>query len=509
VSLSGDLFLGLDLGTSSLKALAMDASCAVVAAASAAYPLYSPAPGYAEQDPRDWLAALRIALARLWANGIDAHRVAAVGLAGQMHGLVLLDRHGEALGRCQTWADSRCETEARGMERRLARGRFAAITGSRANASATAAKLLWVNRHEPERRARAAHVLLPKDYLRQFLTGEIVTDVTDASGTLLCDVEAREWSDEVLDTLRISRALLPPAVESPTVTGNVTRAAAQALGLPAGIPVVAGAGDAESAAIGMGLAGEPDDLGAGLATLGTAAQVFAVTTAPRQLTAAGLQTLCHAVPGRWHVMGALLTGASALDWLAGAQSTPYEQTGAIARLLDEAAAEPPGAHGLLFLPHLRGTRMPTPDPTPQGAFVGLRPEHGYAALARATAEGVALALAEAVRTVQAEGIEMQEVRLAGGAQRHPLWARLLADSFGLRVRPGATEDASALGAALLGALGVGALPTTADMARLAAPTNLQITPDPAATAFYSQLGTLARDATQRLRPTFRALRRQA
>jgi sugar (pentulose or hexulose) kinase len=294
-------------------------------------------------------------------------------------------------------------------------------------------------------------------------------------------------------------------VESQTTIGHVTAAAAAALDLPPGIPVVAGGGDAECAAVGMGLVGEPLDAGVALLNIGTAAQVFVLTDMPLTVAATGLQTLCHAVPGRWHVMAGLLSGSSTLDWLASALATPDAAPVSPTGLLDEATAEPPGARGLLFLPHLRGTRMPVPDPAVRGAFVGLCPEHSRATLTRAVLEGVALALAEALQTVRTAGIEVREVRLAGGARRHPLWSRLLADALGLPVRLGATEDASAFGAALLAALGVGALPSSGAIGRLARPHGPAVLPDASAHALYRNLARLASQTTIRLRPTFRSL----
>lgn len=499
------LFLGLDLGTSSLKALVTDERAAIVTSASAGYSLRRTHPGWAEQEPADWWAALIAALGELRARDVPLARIAAIGLSGQMHGLVLLDAGRAPLGPCQTWADNRCAVEARSLERRVGRERLSQIVGSRANASATAAKLLWLRRHEPERWQAAAHLLLPKDYLRLRLTGVQGTDVTDASGTLLYDVAAREWSAEVLGALGIPAALLPPITESIAVAGALLPEAAAPLGLRAGIPVIKGAGDAECAAIGHGLVGAPDDAGLGLATLGTAGQFFAVTSRPVVDVSRGLQTLCHAAPDRWHVMGAILTGASALDWLAATLATPGSAAPRVHALLDEAINEPAGARGLLFLPYLNGTRMPAPDPHAAGAFVGLRPAHTRATLTRAVVEGVALALREGMEAARAAGIRVTRVRLAGGAAKHPLWERVLADVFGVPVERGTTEEASALGAALLAAVGSGALPSLATAAQLTS-TSMSVTePDSLAAALYVERAAVMRQLAMRLRPAFQAL----
>lgn len=501
------LFLGLDLGTSSLKVLLAAADGRVVARASSRYPLHRPRPGWAEQSPEDWWRAVVAALADLRARGAALNRVAAVGLSGQMHGLVLLDADGHALGPCQTWADARCAAEAGEIARVVGESRLRTLAGSPASVSATAAKLLWVRRHQPDTFTAARAALLPKDYLRLRLTGVLATDPSDASGTLLCDVARRDWSPELLDALAIPRSLLPPVVESPGVTGSLLPAVAAELGLPAGVPVVAGGGDAECAAIGLGLAGPGDDTGVALVTLGTAGQFFAVTPRPLLDATGRLQTLCHAVPDRWHVMHAILAGASALDWLATAVSTPGAAPLAIDVLLAEAGGEPPGARGLLFLPHLNGVRLPRPDAAAAGAFLGLRPDHGRGALARAVVEGVCFALREGLDAARALGVPVRRIRLAGGARRHPLWAETLAGVFGLPVELGMTEDASALGAALLAVAGTEAAVSmsVSDVVGRLPATNIIVEPNPNAVARYAALAPLYREADARLRNVFHGL----
>lgn len=501
---SSILILGVDLGTSSLKAIVTDERGTIVASTSRAYPLHRPHPGWAEQHPDDWWEALLSAIASLRAASVPLAAIAAIGLSGQMHGLVLLDAHGVPIGPCQTWADARCGTEAKRIERRIGRQRLLHITGSPANTSATAAKLLWVRRHQPDIWRAAAHLLLPKDYLRWRLTGILATDPSDASGTLLCDLASRDWSPELLAALHLPHSLLPPIAESTTITGTLTASAAAATGLPADIPIVAGGGDTECAAIGMGLVGSERDTGMALATLGTAGQFFVAVAHPQIDPSARMQTLCHAAPARWHMMGAILSGSSALDWLASALGAPGHSI-PLDVLLSEAAAEPPGAHNLLFLPHLNGTRLPDMNPHASGVFIGLRPEHTRGALARAVVEGVALALREGLEVATELHIPIQRVRLAGGANRHPLWATIQADVFGLPVELGTTEDASALGAALLAATGIGLYPSLdAATDHLAHPTTT-IQPDPTTSARYATLAQIARDLTTRLRAPYAAL----
>lgn len=500
--MGGSLFLGLDLGTSSLKVVLADAQGRSVARASYPYPLHRPHPGWAEQSPGDWWQAVRAALAALRAQGAPLERVAAIGLSGQMHGLVLLDGARQPLAPCQTWADARCAAEVEEIGQLIAPDRLRALTGSPASVSATAAKLLWTRRHEPDLFAVARTMLLPKDYLRLRLTGVLATDPSDASGTLLLDIARRGWSDAILAALAIPRELLPPIVESQIVTGTLLPEVAAELELPVGVPVVAGGGDAECAAVGLGVV---DSDGVALVSLGTAGQFFAATSRPLLDPSGRLQTLCHAVPQRWHVMHAILAGASALDWLSRALSVPSSSMPDAATLLSEAASEPAGARGLLFLPHLNGVRLPDPDAAAAGAFIGLRPDHERAALARAVVEGVAFALRDGLDAARDLGIAIQRVRLAGGARRHPLWAHVLAGIFGLPVEMGASEDASALGAALLAAVGVSARASLERPATSDADVVTVIQPDPDEMARYDALASVYRGADLRLRETFEEL----
>ena len=509
-SLQQARFLGLDLGTSSLKVLVADEQGVPLTVVSRRYPLLRPRESWAEQDPEDWWAALVGALEDLRAAGISLEALGAIGLSGQMHGLVLLDAHGEAIGRCQTWADSRCERETRAFERRMDRDRLLRIAGSHAYTSATAPKLLWTRRHEPECLRAAAHLLLPKDYLRYRLTGVLATDASDASGTLLCDVAARDWSPELIEAAAVRHSLLPPVVEATAVIGTVGETAGRALGLPPGVPVVAGGGDAACAGVGQGLVGEAADAGLGLATLGTAGQFFAAAKVPIMAPDGAFQTLCHAVPGRWFVMRAILAGGSAMEWLVGIRAPGMpddERAKMLHSLLASAADEPPGARGLLFLPHLNGVRSPRMESAASGALIGLRPDTTTAQMARAVIEGVALALGEGLEAMRAAGIPVERVRLAGGANQRAPWPEVQASAYGLPVEGGAAVNASALGAAWLAAAGVGAL-RLEDLAARAAATAGEVTlPNDGVTVTYRRLSRLAREAGRRLCGTFNALER--
>lgn len=502
-------FLGLDLGTSGLKALATNARGEALARASRLYPLLRPREGWAEQEPEVWWRALAEALDDLRAAGVALDALDSIGLSGQMHGLVLLDAHGKALGPCQTWADSRCEREARAFERRVGRARLLRVAGSHVYTSATAPKLLWMRRHEPERLRAATHLLLPKDELRFRLTGTLATDVSDASGTLLCDVAARAWSAELAAAAQIPDGILPPVVEATAVVGAVNRTAARALGLRAGTPVVAGGGDAACAAVGQGLLGDAVDPAVGLATLGTAGQFLVATRAPYVVPDGALQTLGHAVPGRWFLMRCILAGGAAMEWLAALfapEASEGEHAETLRALLAGAMEEPPGAGGVLFLPHLAGARSPRMDSAAAGAFIGLRPDTTRAQLARAVIEGVALALREGLDAVRALGLPIERLRLAGGVNRHAPWPQIQADVYGLPVERGATDDASALGAAWLAAAGVGALRLEDAAARITARPHDVTQPDARAEETYAQLARLHRSTQRRLRGAFRDLR---
>jgi len=451
---AGPCLLGLDVGTTGAKAVLVDASGAVRATATRAYPLLVPRPGWTEQDPDAWweasVEAIREALVR---SAVPPVQVAAVGLTGQMHGLVALDAAGRVLRPAILWNDQRTHEECAWITERVGAERLIALTGNPALTGFTAPKLLWLRRHEPDVYARVAHVLLPKDYLRFRLADVLATDVADASGTTWLDVRRRTWSEEMLAALEVPRAWLPTMHESPEVTGRLTRAAAEATGLAEGTPVVAGAGDQAAQAVGTGIVHE----GLVAVTIGTSGVVFAHLDAPRIDPQGRVHAFCHAVPGRWHVMGVMLSAGGSLRWLRdalGAWSArdaldPYEQMTA------EAAGVPPGAEGLLFLPYLTGERTPHADPFARGAFVGLTLRHTRAHLVRAVLEGVAFGLRDALEIIRGMGVAVAEVRASGGGARSPLWRQILADVLGVEVVTVTTTEGAAYGAALLAGVGAG------------------------------------------------------
>jgi xylulokinase len=422
--------VGLDVGTTGVKALAISPDGEVVARAERAYPLSTPRPGWAEQDPELWWGASEAALAEL---GTDD--VAGIGLSGQMHGLVALDAQERVLRPAILWNDQRTGTECAEIEERVGLERLISLTGNRALTGFTAPKLLWLRRHEPDVYDRIAHVLLPKDSVRLRLTGERAIDVADASGTLLFDVARRRWSEDVLDALEFPAGWLPTALESPEVSGRTGD----------GVPVAAGAGDQAAAALGVGV----DRPGRVSVVLGTSGVVFAALPAFAADREARVHAFCHAVPGTWEAMGVMLSAAGSLQWLADALAI---EPGTLAA---EAERWEPGAEGLLFAPYLQGERTPHADPDVRGAFLGLSLRHDRGSLARAVLEGVAYGLRDSLELLRELGVEPVAGRVSGGGARSRLWLEIVASVLGLPLELTAVEEGSAYGAALLGGVAGG------------------------------------------------------
>src|SRR5436190_9046123 len=388
-------FLGIDVGTGGTRAVLIDAEGRVKASATGEHaPFASPQTGWAEQDPRDWWSAATLAVREVLAKtGISPEQIGAVGFSGQMHGAVLLDKQDEVLRPAIIWCDQRTSDQCIAITEKIGAARLIELTCNPALTGFTLPKLLWAREFEPEAWQQVSSVLLPKDYVRLRLTGDKATDVADASGTLLFDVTNRRWSQLMLAAAEINEALMPRVYESPEITGVVSAAGAEATGLRAGTPVVAGGGDQSAGAVGMGIV-RP---GAVSATIGTSGVVFAASDKPALDPKGRVHTFCHAVPGRWHVMGVTQGAGLSLRWFrdqfgAGADDgrDPYE------RLTAEAAAAPPGAKGLLWTPYLMGERTPHLDPHARAALVGLTASHTRAHVVRAILEGVAFSLRDTV-----------------------------------------------------------------------------------------------------------------
>jgi xylulokinase len=420
--------VGVDVGTTAVKAIAVAPDGEVLERREVTYGLSTPRPGWSEQEPKDWWRATKEAL-----DGLGAGDVAGIGLSGQMHGLVALDSEQEPIRPAILWNDQRTGAECDEIEERVGRRRLVELTGNRALTGFTAPKLLWLRRHEPDHYARIAHVLLPKDYVRLKLTGELGMDVADASGTLLLDVAGRRWSEEVLAALEIDPAWLPPLLESPDRAGETQR----------GVPVAAGAGDQAAGALGVGV----DRPGPLSVALGTSGVVFAALPEFAAEPEARVHVFCHAVPGAWHAMGVMLSAAGSLAWLRDV-AAPGED---FAVLVREAEAWEPGVEGLTFLPYLAGERTPHADPDARGAFTGLSVRHDRGALVRAVLEGVACGLRDSLDLIAGLGFGLPErARVSGGGARSDLWLQIVASVLELPLERVAVEEGAAYGAALLG-----------------------------------------------------------
>jgi xylulokinase len=442
-------FLGIDSSTTATKALLMDASGEVRAVASSEYTYETPQPLWTEQHPNLWWQATAASIREVLAQAqVDAAEVEGVGLTGQMHGLVVLDKDGQVLRPAILWNDQRTGAECDEIRQLLGKERLIQITGNNALTGFTAPKILWVKNHEPEVFAQVRQILLPKDYVRWKLTGVYATDKAGGAGTLLFDIRQRDWSEEVVRALGIDPAWLPPTFEGTAITGRLTPEAAEATGLRTGTPVVGGGGDQAAAAVGTGTVVE----GIVSLSLGTSGVVFASADRPIVEPEGRLHAFCHAVPGTWHLMGVMLSAAGSLRWYRDTLAPEVE----FDALVKPAGEVPPGSDGLLFLPYLTGERTPYPDPLARGAFVGLTVRHTRAHLTRSVLEGVAFGLRDSFELMKEAGLAaITQVRITGGGARSALWRQILADVLNSELITVNTVEGAAYGAALLAATGTG------------------------------------------------------
>jgi xylulokinase len=442
-------FLGIDASTTATKALILNESGSVVAVSSTDYPFETPRPLWSEQDPALWWnGATRSIRQALHTAGLQGSDISSIGLTGQMHGLVLLDEDGRVLRPSILWNDQRTAAECDEIRERIGREELISITGNDAVTGFTAPKILWVHNNEPEIYERTRHILLPKDFVRLRLTGEYATDVAGAAGTLLMDIRTRRWSAHVLEQLNIPEDWMPSTHEGPEVTGRVTKEAAEAAGLTAGTPVVAGGGDQSAGAVGVGAVRE----GIVALTLGTSGVVFATVNEPFVEPEARLHAFCHAVPGKWHLMGVMLSAAGSLRWYRDtlAPDVSFDD------LLAPADAVSAGSEGLLYLPYLTGERTPHADPNARGAFVGLTVRHRREHLTRSVLEGVAFGLRDSFELMHSAGLKsIDQVRISGGGAKSPLWREILATVLNTELVTVNTSEGAAFGAALLAGVGAG------------------------------------------------------
>lgn len=451
------LFLGIDVGTSGVKALLMDEAGAVVGGATAPLTMQTPHPGWAEQDPDEWWAACRVAIRSALGNAkLTGDDIAAVGLSGQMHSSVLLDRGGDVVRPALLWCDGRTTEECAEITRTVGQAKLRRRASNPALEGFTLPKLLWVRRHESAAWARVAKVLLPKDYVRFRLSGALVTEPSDASATLMYDTPRRRWSEEILSAFDLPLALLPEVGGSAEVTSYISTEGAQQTGLRAGTPIVGGGADNACGAVGVGavVAGEA------VASWGTSGTVLAPTTSPVVDPGMRAHTFCHVVPDTWYVMGVMLSAGGAFSWYREWAAAELAEVPDRDALLDaEAARAPIGALGIAFLPYLQGERTPHRDAAARGAFIGLSLAHKREHMTRAVLEGITFGMRDSLEVLRGMGLPLARMLLTGGGARSPLLRQMQADVYGLPVVRVNREEGPAFGAALLGAVGARAFPS--------------------------------------------------
>jgi xylulokinase len=436
------VLVGLDVGTGGARAVAVDDSGEIVAEASSEYPLHTPRPGWTEQDPEDWWTGAKEVLAEV---ASEAGEVAGIGLTGQMHGSVFLDGSDTVIRPALLWNDQRTQAQCDRITRAVGGERLISIAGNPALTGFQAPKIVWLRDEEPENFGRVSRVLLPKDYVRLRLTGEYATDASDAAGTLLLDMRARDWSREILDALEIPHEWMPKIYEGPENTGALGESVAEELGLSPNIPVAAGGGDNAAAAVGTGIVGP----GLVNSSVGTSGVLFAHTDEFKPDPSGRLHAFCHAVPGAYHLMGVTLSAGGSLSWWREALGGEFDE------LVGAASEVPPGSEGLVFLPYLSGERTPHLDPKARGAFIGLTARHGAGHMTRAVMEGVIFSLRDSLEIMRDLDVPIEDVRATGGGARSDLWRQLQADIYVTPIHRTVADEGPAYGAALLAGVASG------------------------------------------------------
>ncbi len=495
--------IGIDLGTSGTKTVLFDEDGNTIKSHTVEYPMYQPKNGWAEQDPEDWYRA-SVETLKTVTDGIDASQIAGIGISGQMHSLVLLDENNEIIRPAILWCDGRTSEECREITEKIGRERLIEITANPALTGFTASKILWVRNNEPENYARVRHILLAKDYVRFRLTGEYATDVSDASGMQLLDIANRQWSDEVLEKLDIKKEYLAKVYESPEVTGYISEEASKLTGIPAGTPVVGGAGDNAAAAVGTGVVEE----GKAFTTIGTSGVVFAHTNKMHIDPKGRVHTFCCAVPGEWHVMGVTLAAGLSLKWF---RDNFCKDEIAVAETMGvdpyyimdkEAERSPIGCNKLLYMPYLMAERTPHLDPDCRGGFVGLSAVHDKRDMIRAVMEGVVYSLRDCREVLREMGVTSEDMAACGGGGSSPFWRAMLADTFGMKVTTVSSKEGPALGAAILAGVGAGVYPSVQEACRRVVKTKTEQEPDPANSAEYEKYYSIYRELYPALKDTY-------
>lgn len=503
------IYLGIDVGTSGTKTLAMREDGRIVSSATVEYPLYSPKPGWSEQDPEDWWQATLKSVRQVLRDGkIKPGNISGIGLSGQMHGSVFLDRDHQVIRPALLWNDQRTAAECDEIEAKAGgRKKLIRMVANPALTGFTAPKILWLRNHEKRNYARTKQVLLPKDYVRFRLTGEFATEVSDASGTLLLDVKRRRWCKPLLDKLEIDRDLLPKVYESEEVSGELSAIAAKQLGLAAGVPVVGGGGDQAAGAIGNGIVRR----GAISATMGTSGVVFAHSDEVQTDPEGRVHTFCHAVRDKWHVMGVVLSAGGSFQWYrnqlgeAEIRAAKRKKVDPYELLTEQAAAAPPGCEGLYFLPYLTGERTPHADPHARGAWIGLSLRHGRPHLIRSVMEGATYAMRDCLEIIKGMKIPVREIRLSGGGARSKFWRQMQADIYGQKVVTINAEEGPAYGVALLAAAGTGAYKDVVEACGAAIRVNSSTAPVTKSKAIYNRAYPLYGRLYQSLKDDYAAI----
>ena len=453
-------YLGIDVGTSGTKTLAINAQGKILADCVVTYPCYVPKPLWSEQDPEDWWQATIKSVRKVVRQAkLKAADVKAIGLSGQMHGSVFLDKRDRVLRRAILWNDQRTAAECDEIEQRAGgRNKLIQMVANPALTGFTAPKILWLRNHEPRHFDKTRKILLPKDEIRRRMTGEYATDVSDASGMLLLDVAKRRWSKRLLSALELDVDLFARCYESEEVTGRLTPEAAKLLGLSTDCVVVAGAGDCAAGAVGNGIVNR----GVLSTSIGTSGVMFVHSDEVKIDPQGRIHTFCHAVRGKWHMMGVNLSAGGSLQWFrnelckADVAKARRAKIEVYDLLTQEAASAPAGSEGLFFLPYLSGERTPHADPDARGCFVGLTLAHTRGHLLRAIMEGVTYSMRDSLTIIEGLGVPVRQIRASGGGSRSPFWRQIQADVFGRKVLTINTEEGAAYGVALLAAVGAGA-----------------------------------------------------
>jgi xylulokinase len=503
------VYLGIDVGTSGTKAVAINARGKILGQAMAAYPLHHPKPLWSEQDPEDWWqGTVKAVRAVVRAAKLKPADVRAIGLSGQMHGSVFLDKKNKVVRPALLWNDQRTAAECDEIERRAGgRAKLIQMVANPALTGFTAPKILWLRNHEPRNFAKTVKVLLPKDEIRRRLTGEFATDVSDASGMLLLDVVRRRWSAELLSKLELDGSLLATCHESEEVTGKLTAEAAKLLGLSTDCLVVGGAGDCAAGAVGNGIV----RAGVLSTSIGTSGVVFVHSDKPQVDPQGRLHTFCHAVRGKWHMMGVTLAAGGSLQWFRNmlcqveATAAKRKKLEVYEILSDEAAATPPGAEGLFFLPYLAGERTPHADPNARGAFVGLTLRHTRGHMVRAVMEGVTYSLRDSLAIIEEQSVRVDQIRASGGGAKSRFWRQMQADILGKTVVTMVADEGPAYGVALLAAVGAGEFKDVVEACDATVKTRGVLKGSPAARRYYERAFGVYQGLYPALRDSFSAI----